>query len=115
MNLIPAKSSAEFFAHAAHYDRFLQGRSKTVPFAEAYDDGSRKFSALEVPDDLNQKQEADRLPELFRSRSVGLLTAALKRDAQHRTASRLELMRHGVRLHALRSFDAGFVLTTVKL
>lgn len=90
-------------------DAFINGQEPTTPAAEKLDDGSRAFEDLVASDDgLDAKDLTDR----FRTTQVHRIKTAAVRDVKHATASRLELMRHGVQQQYTGPSYAEAVLTT---
>lgn len=82
----------------------LSGQKPPIPFAQAQDDGSLKFPDLDPTaygDSRAPQKDDATVGELAGLRVQRVLTMALKRDAQHLTASRGRLLLHGAQTRLL--------------
>ncbi len=109
MKFIPVTSESEASEARRGMDAFINGQEPTTPIAEELDDGSRAFEDLVPSDDgLDAKQRTER----FRTTQVHRIKTAALRDVKHTTASRLELLRHGVQQQYTAPYYAEAVFIT---
>lgn len=107
----PATHAQEAYKGIDEIERLLRGSAtERASFAEQHGGENMDFASIVIPDVTSLAQTDQPVAVASNARMRATLLAALKRDAQHRYATRGDLMRHALQREILSSYELGRVL-----